>query len=309
MRTYYLENIPESAPIFHQPFWLDVVAPGWDVVCVRNDQDLLAVMPFWKVDNQLRMPPLTQFLGPHILQKNQLSVTDELKLLTELREQLPVFDRFEQRWQYGYDNWLPFYWEGFKQTTKYTYVLNNLLDESSLWEQLIDPKKRQIKKARKNKVQITKDLGFEVFYTLVEGTFAKQGMKMPYSFELLKSITNACIQNEQGVILYAVSEDGIPLAASFLVWDSWSTYYIVSGIDDNYKKLGGSSLLMWESIMLAASKTPLFDFEGSMIQGVERYFRSFGAQQKTYFEVSKIASRNLKIKAALSELKRALKNG
>ena len=90
--------------------------------------------------------------------------------------------------------------------------------------------------------------------------------------------------------LFAVSSNNDPLAASFLVWDNSSTYYIISGYNES-RKLGGSNLLMWESILYGSKKAPVFDFEGSMNQGIESFFRSFGGQQTPYFEISKTTSK------------------
>ena len=39
------------------------------------------------------------------------------------------------------------------------------------------------------------------------------------------------------------------------------------------------SLLMWKSIELASEKVDLFDFEGTMKESVERFFRGFGGVQ------------------------------
>lgn len=36
-------------------------------------------------------------------------------------DNLPKFDYFNMNFHYSITNWLPFYWRGFKQTTRYTY--------------------------------------------------------------------------------------------------------------------------------------------------------------------------------------------
>lgn len=55
------------------------------------------------------------------------------------------------------------------------------------------------------------------------------------------------------------------------------------------------SFLTWEAIKFSSGVTKTFDFEGSMIESVERFFRAFGAKQKPYFQVSKINSLPYKI--------------
>jgi len=41
------------------------------------------------------------------------------------------------------------------------------------------------------------------------------------------------------------------------------------------------------AVMHVASRTKMFDFEGSMIVGVENSFRQFGAVQMPYFQIQK----------------------
>jgi hypothetical protein len=48
--------------------------------------------------------------------------------------------------------------------------------------------------------------------------------------------------------------------------------------------------------------TKKFDFEGSMIEPVEKFFRAFGATQMPYFQVKKTNSRLLKLRSALKTL-------
>ena len=55
-------------------------------------------------------------------------------------------------------------------------------------------------------------------------------------------------------------------------------------------------LCLWEAIKFASTVTNKFDFEGSMIESVEKYFRSFGAVQKPYFTITKTPSFLLRLK-------------
>ena len=61
---------------------------------------------------------------------------------------------------------------------------------------------------------------------------------------------------------------------------------------------------MWEAIQFASTVTQRFDFEGSMMEPVEKFFRAFGATQTPYFSISKTPSRLLKTAIFLRELLR-----
>jgi hypothetical protein len=73
------------------------------------------------------------------------------------------------------------------------------------------------------------------------------------------------------------------------VWDRHGAYYLLAGADPDLRTSGASSLLAWEAIVRARDHTDVFDFHGSMLQPVERFFRAFGAQQTPYLSVTRMS--------------------
>jgi hypothetical protein len=53
----------------------------------------------------------------------------------------------------------------------------------------------------------------------------------------------------------------------------------MAGSDPRFRTSGAMSLLTWEAIKYAGQVTRRFDFEGSMLRPVERFFRAFGGRQ------------------------------
>ena len=87
---------------------------------------------------------------------------------------------------------------------------------------------------------------------------------------------------------YLCSLKGEALAASLVVWDNQRTYYLIGGYDAENAHQGAGTLNLWHAIKDAKARgNRLFDFEGSMIPEVERYFRGFGGELKTFFSVEK----------------------
>jgi GNAT acetyltransferase-like protein len=76
----------------------------------------------------------------------------------------------------------------------------------------------------------------------------------------------------------ARSREGEPLGAVWIAWDDKRAYYLLGGYDSSAKSNNALALAMWRAIEFAATglKLPEFDFEGSMIPSVERFFRKFG---------------------------------
>ncbi|SVD38205.1 uncharacterized protein METZ01_LOCUS391059, partial [marine metagenome] len=133
-KYYIFCETEENIPIFSQAWWLDAVCgTNWDVVLVENHGDIIASMPYHMKKktgfNIITMPKLTQNMGPYIKyldnQKYEKRLAFEKKVMFQLIDSLPKFDKFSQNFNYNITNWQPFYWKGFQQTTRYTYVISN----------------------------------------------------------------------------------------------------------------------------------------------------------------------------------------
>ena len=78
---------------------------------------------------------------------------------------------------------------------------------------------------------------------------------------------------------------------------SATLYALMSARDPELQAIGANTLLYWEAIRLASEVSRVFDFEGSMVEPIEHYFRGFGGRQTPYFCISKAG---LKAKSALA---------
>lgn len=295
---------PDTAPgtIFVQPWWLDAVAPqAWDAVTLEENGRLVARMPYVVQRRYgftaLVKPPLTQTLGVWLAPDDSKYTTQLSRChqrISALIEKLPPFDYFSQTFPYTFTNWLPFYWAGFQQTTHYTYVIDDLSDLDAVWQATRSNIRTDVRKAQKQ-LALRTDLGLDAFLPLNEKTFARQGLPVPYSAALVQRIDAACGQRQQRQMFFAEDAQGRLHAAAYLVWDEESAYYLLSGSDPDLRHSGAVSMVMWEAIRFAASVTRRFDFEGSMIQPIERFFRAFGARQTPYMHISKINALSMKV--------------
>jgi hypothetical protein len=288
----------ETAPVFFQPWWLEAVSPGaWDYVVARRGEEIAAVLPYtFKVRlNRLRlieMPRLTPYLGPWLRASNAKYANrlgEEKDLMTELIDALPPFAAFQQDFHPAITNWLPFHWKGFSETTRYTYRIDGTKDLEALWSETRDNVRTDIKKARKQ-IEVAETGDLETFLALHRLTFSRQKKALPHSEEALRRVDSACASHGARKILVATGSDGRAHAAVYLVCDSQAVYYLLSGSDPELRNSGAVSLLLWEGVTWAASQKKQFDFEGSMVEPIERAFRAFGGRQVPYFAVEKCNS-------------------
>jgi hypothetical protein len=280
--------------IFQQPWWLDAVAPGrWgEATCERNGR-VVARLPYVVRGRprlgMLTQSSLTQTLGPWVEPSSARparALAREHELLGELEAGLPRASAFSQQFSPAVLNALPFHWAGYHLEVRYTYRLEGLESTDALWDGLRGNVRREIRKAR-TRVEVVDDLGLDRFYDVLSKTYTRQRIPTPHSLAELERLEAACARRGAGATLFARDDAGQVHAVAWAVWDRRAAYYLLAGAEPHLRNSGASSLLVWEAIMRARAVTDVFDFHGSMLQPVERFFRAFGGRQTPYLSVTR----------------------
>ena len=274
------------------------MAPGrWDEATIERGGRTVARLPYVVRGRgrlrMLTMPPLTQTLGPWVERssgKPAHALSEEHALLAELEGGLPTAEAFDQHFSPTMLNALPFYWAGYRLELAYTYRLEDLKCEQALWDGLRSTTRTQIRKAR-GRVEVRDDLGLDRLYAVWARMFGRLGRRPPVSLAELARLDSACAARGARAMLFAQDDAGRVHAVAYSVWDEHAAFYLLGGGDPDLRDSAAGSLLMWESIMRARAVTNVFDFEGSMIEPVERFFRSFGASQTPYLRVTRARPR------------------
>lgn len=286
----------ESIPIFSRDWWLDIVCgtDNWDVLLIEQKGQVQAALPFYfPAPGVILMPPYTQTMGPWFVAepadaKYTRTLGKRQAICKEFVDALKHSPRFLQNFHYRITDWLPFYWEGYKQTTRYTYILYGIRNETTLWENMSPNIRRNITKAKeKYRISIRKGIDTDEFLRIQALTFKRQHLPSPKHAKVLRKLIDVCRSRNQGDLWGAYDENGRLHAAAFIAWQESSAYYLAGGGDPELRDSGAHSLLLWEGIRFSSQYTDVFDLEGSMIQGVERFFREFGAIQTPYFTITK----------------------
>ena len=306
-------KVEPSIPIFSKDWWLDAGCgkDNWDVVVVEKGGQIIASMPYYMVKRRgmhiVTMPKLTQTMGPWLKypanQKYTNRLSFEKNVMDAIINGLPKFDSFSQNFHHSIMNWLPFYWHGFKQTTRYTYIIENLKDIEEVESRFKGNMRNKIRKAQKL-VGIVTDKSVEEFYEINKLTFDRQNISIPYSLEFLKRQDNTLKEHNARKIFFAVDNNGQVHSALYLIWDSMSSYVHMVGEDANLRQSGAGIFLILEALKFTSQELNLdcFDFEGSMIKSVEEVRRSCGGIQKPYFQITKVNSRLLKLKSLIKQV-------
>lgn len=293
-----------SIPIFSRDWWLDATAgDSWDVVLVENKGgEIQASLPFMLKKRYgftlITQPQLTQTLGPWIrpsTARYSKQLAQEKELLQALFDQLPPHDYYGQSWHHSRTNWLPLYWKEYRQTTRYTYRIEDLSDLDKVWSSFSTQIRSKIIKAKKDYgLSVIKSNSADDIIKLDQNVYEHQNIKTPYSDKIIKKIYDKTTQNNSGDVFIALDPDGTLCGGIFLIWDGDSAYLLMSGNNPKFRQYNAKALCIWESLMILQHSVNSFDFEGSMIERIESYNRNFGTTQTPYFHVTKIYSKILK---------------
>jgi lipid II:glycine glycyltransferase (peptidoglycan interpeptide bridge formation enzyme) len=181
--------------------------------------------------------------------------------------------------------------------------LSDISNEKKLWSGLRENIRTDIKKAQgRFGVKVQTNYHIDDFLRLNALTYARQNMKAPDSPDIIRRLDDACNQHQARRIFIAEDAEGKHHAGVFLVWDKCSAYYLMGGSDPVLRNSGAISLCLWEAIKFASTVTKSFDFEGSMIEPIERFFRAFGAEQTPFFTISNTPSKLLRTYYSMREL-------
>lgn len=301
-----------SVPLFSQAWWLDAVAgrENWNAVLVYRENEVVGALPYVikRVlgNTLLAQPKLTQSLGPWVRPsqaKYAKALAWEKDILGALADGLPPFGRYRQSWDAVRANWLPFYWRGFEQTTRYSYVLNDISDLESLWQGFQKDIRGNIRKATSRfgvYVRTAEDIS--ELLPVLRKTFDRQGRRLPFSENFLYRLDRAVTEQGKRAILLGEDGKGQLHAGTYIAWEGNTAYQLLNGYDPVHGQSGAGSLCVWSAIKTASGHVERYDFEGSMLEPVERFFRAFGARQVPYFHVTKTPSRILRVADCLRKI-------
>ncbi len=307
-KTLYQEFCRTNhVPIQLQPWWLDAVcvAGDWEV-CLSVDQQgqVLGAMPYYLTRRWglrvIQQPPFSTYAGPWLKYPEQGALKPsnrihfQKKVYADLIGQLPKVALFRQNFRPEVDNWLPFYWNGFRQTTRYTYILSAA--DSVHADTLLQSSTRNKIKQSAARFQVAAETDFDAYYKLLQHSYQRKGLALPMQYAPMKALHQTLQQHNSSTLLIARNKaSGEPVAAYYLIHDKHSAGLLSSGqlMGPEFPQL--NYRMIWECIIFCNQHNRSFDFEGSMDIGMEHVVRAFGARLTPYFEVWKTGNTILEI--------------
>ena len=297
--VWYTHPLPEPVSA-----WLDAHGPtlvgshrlgiygdGLQVLAVYDKSDALAAV---QVLYQARIrgvmslstPPFCPWTGPFIAPKSQKAVA-ELGVRKRLLEAIAsaLLDQGKPLINVvigpGWEDVQPLVWAGFQASPKYTYQIDLTRGEDDLLAAMDSKRRNQGKKGG--------EAGYKLQPVPVSelAPVARTHLESKNAFHEPEAFAGLFALEKSGLIGLGVFK-GEELHSWFIFQqDTHAVYYLFGGAGTAGRGDTGS-WGMWTCIRhFKQAGIPLFDFEGSMIPEIERYFRSFGGTLVTHFAIEK----------------------
>lgn len=285
--------------VFHQKSLLALYAPYIHIIGIyHDDKKLIGTFYYFKKSkygiSYIIPPPFHPYNGLIFFPEAQSehrknSVFKNLQhLISEylFKKEKATYIRFSL--PPAYVDTQVFQWEKWKVNVHYTYQLSLHLSQDEILNNLSSEKRKSIRKAEKDGIMIVEENNYDVIIPLIYQTFHRQKKKINHTYihKILKEWAN-----ETNSFAFVAYHHHQAIACTFCVYDSKSAYYLFGGYDTHKAHHGAGVNCMWHSILKSKTlQLKTFDFEGSMLPAVERYFRDFGGKMIPYYvcEKSKI---------------------
>ncbi len=298
------EGAVEAYSHFQKAWWLDAVAPDrWSEVQVFESGKLKARWPFVHKSSMglkgLTMPPLTAHLGPWFAVKGGRETTQQgeyKRLLHLLVEKLPKADLMTASFHPSLSGLPSLDWMGYEVNTAFSHGFDDCSNPDAILKAMEGTVRSRIRKAA-NTVRINTEVRLERMFDIQKQTFGRQGMDVPFEFELLERVDAACRSHQASVRLSAEDASGNIHAVSYLMVDHGTLRGVFRGTDQAHRTSGANTLLIWETILLAHRMGLSYDFGGSMMPTIAKFNESFGTLPRPYLVARRVSSRFRKLQA------------
>ena len=264
--------------VYAHSWYLDRICQKWDALICG---DYLYIMPL--VNNikygisYIYQPFFTQQLGVFSGLPTELAIVDQF--LNAIPKQFRLTDM-----NLNIGNTLKTPNFGFRNNT--TYHLNLQPEISTIRAGYNSNTRRNVQKAIQNKISISPVSDIDFFMKFIQDNLQEKSPEIKSKHYLaLRKVVNYALEHQLGEIYGAWDSDNNLVASVFFVSSNQKSIYLAASSNQAGIEQSAMFLLVDTFIEKNAGKKQIFDFEGSNIPGVARFYAGFGATPETYYSV------------------------
>jgi hypothetical protein len=293
-KELYIEfETQNNFPFFSRSAWLDVVAEDWQVALFTTKNKLT----FFFAYVLEKKGPFTFVRNPYFTPYSQFIFQEDKAIEADYSEMILFLEKFKQNFSFVELDFpeKAFYAKSVAHKVMRTNKISlNHKNENFALELANSNTQKQIIKGRRLEISNTKEAA--IVFQILKKTFERQDKKYAFSLDLISNIIAFIYTNNCGKVWLATDSAGQHHSALIQVWDQENSYYLTGGSNYKFKNSGGMAALQAHAIGYANTlhedvnnglKKPLsyYDFEGSQVEGINNFFKSFGGSEFSYCRV------------------------
>lgn len=257
--------------IYAYAWYLDIVTDTWDVL-VLGDYDVVMPLPYLHVKKLFFRKRIVQ---PIYCQQLGVFYSDDISH--------DLFDLFYKKFKtlnpliYSFNSDNSRYISSLKEKPNYELDINKPYDD--IYRNYSNNLKRNLKKAKKYELGITNKIGVAEYIYLKSAN--KKHRITKKNFITIKKLSQEIKRQNFGSFKAVVFNDEV-LAIGFFTKSKNRIIHLLSVSTSKGKQMGATSILFDYIISTNIESDNIIDFEGSIIPGVARFFKSFGASNNGY---------------------------
>ncbi|MCF6212746.1 MAG: hypothetical protein L3J45_01835 [Flavobacteriaceae bacterium] len=261
-----------QSKVYAFSWYLDAVTETWDAL-VLNDYE--AVMPLpkrkkWGI-GYVYQPYWIQHLG--VFSAKNLEENDSELFLNSIPKRIRLID-FNINFKTE------------SVTPKINYILPLQIKYEALFKGFSKLRKRSIAKAKKADLLLKKIDRWAHLLNLPEQNHSgfRMTKEAAYTFE---NLLKTAVQFNKLKIIAAYSKADVLVGGAFFIISENRITYLFSVLNKKGRDLQAMSLILDFVIKEYSESKYILDFEGSMLSGVAKFIKSFGAEEEAYYHLKK----------------------
>ena len=292
--------------VFHNSWWLEATGYELEILgCWDPNGRLVSGIPLPRKRRAglllCHYPPLAPYLGPVFDLSASREPREQLAIMRHqgelLAAQIQSFDSLVYPVGAAGPDLQGFLWAGFRAELSYTFRFEAGTSPDDAFERSARTCRQKFRGGHAREMSVEAGDDIDSLIELNRETFVRQERAAPVAESYLRRMWDVAAAHDCGCIYVARDAQRNALSAVFVVRDSRASYQIVSGMSADARLSPAGYLTTWAAITSALSESRAFDFEGSRVRGVERYYRSWGGVARPVWTLRKAPS--LRGRAAL----------
>jgi len=268
--------------VYAYSWYLNTVCENWDAI-VEGDYETVMPLAYRKKYGiyYIYQPLFTQQLGVFSTKKlNQEKINEFLNAIPGkyklIEAQLNTLNNLEQS-------------NGFIIQKAVTYELDLIKPYEKARIEYSTNTRRNIEKSKTYSLTVSNNVSVFEFIDFYRNNLLKtQKFSIPaFEIDKLYILASVAVKTNHGIIYAVFDENGRMLAAAFFVYSHNKTILLISTSNEDGKEKRTMFKLIDEYIKINSGRNITLDFEGSMIEGVARFYAGFGAIPCSYIKIKK----------------------